>query len=113
MTRLLIIIFALNSFMIPISAQDMVVCDMMDGSSMPSSLMVVNDTMPEMKCDLHEGVACTSIQCASSCTVASIISLVSANGVVFFTNIEKDRPQTRSAFFYNIIHPIHTPPPLV
>ncbi len=97
--------------MTPMSAQDVVVCDMVGGSSMSS--MTANDTMSDMSCDMHEGVACNSIQCVNSCVAVPIVSLVSSDSFTFTAFVGQAQIPVSPAFFYNIVHPIYTPPPLV
>ncbi len=110
MIRLLILILTLNAFMVPAIAKG--TCGVMDESNammMSSSIM---STSSDMSCEMSDGTMCSSIQCISSCA-ASIIPLTSSD-LLLPLNVAGHRQfQAGLAYFYTIILPINTPPPLV
>jgi len=110
MLRILIIIFALNTFAPPATAA--IACEMMDSAS-----MVVMDQMDDMSnteinCGMHEDVSCTSTQCITSCAIYTpLLALASAN--TFNIDWWNFHPQYFIPPLYKIYLPINTPPPLV
>jgi hypothetical protein len=106
MTRLLILIFAFNAFFTPVFAIG--VCNMSD----ETSVMNMSSSMDNMNCNMDSDTACSSADCISSCTITPIIPL----SLVFYTpNIVagSTQPMSGFAYFYKIIYPVNTPPPLV
>jgi len=111
MLRLLIIIFALNTFAPP--ASGLIACKMMDSADMVSMNQSM-DNVPdaEMNCSMHDGNSCNSTQCVTNCAVNSPPL---AFGSVKDFNIDSlgIYPQSISQFLYRIFLPVNTPPPLV
>jgi len=110
MTRLFILLFALNAFITPASA--MGDCEMMDGSSSGIMVLSMPDAMPDMDCDMGAEVACSSADCASSCSTGTVSQLISEKQT-FFIVAGRGQPLADFAYFYRIILSINTPPPLV
>lgn len=108
MTRLLILIFALNAFIMPVLA--MGVCDMMDDSNtmMSSSMSSVSDA----HCGIDADAVCSSIECASNCA-ATIIPLALFENQTTLIVAGNSHPQASFSSFYKITPPVNTPPPLV
>ena len=117
MIRLLILILALNTFMVPASAARS--CGVMDGSnnSMSMSTMSMSSSKTsmidmDMSCEMPDGTTCSSIQCVSSCS-AAIIPLPSFQKQITLIVAGRSQYQTGLAYFYTLILPVNTPPPLV
>ena len=110
MTRLLILIFALNAFITPVSA--MGVCEMMDGSNPAMMTSSMSGAMADMDCGMDAEMSCASVDCATSCATATISQLVSEKQS-FFIVAGNHQPLAGFAYFYKIILPVNTPPPLV
>ena len=112
MTRILILIFMFNAFMLPVSAVEST-CKMMgDSSSTMMQNMAISDKQSDMSCEMHEGVACNSTECVSSCAISIIPLPFSSNNPLI--NVAGNlQAHAVFAYFYNIVLPIKTPPPLV
>ena len=106
MTRLIILIFALNAFITPVSAMN--VCEMMDGSN-PTMMA---SSMADMDCGMDAETACTSVDCANSCSTVAISPLTSER-LSFLIVAGNRQPLAGFVYFYKIILPVSTPPPLV
>jgi len=102
----------LNTFMLPVSATESM-CKMMDDSS---SISMQDMAMPNdqtcMTCDMHDDVACGSIDCVSSCTI-SITPLPLSENKLSINVAGNSQVHIGFAYFYKIVLPIETPPPLV
>jgi predicted lipoprotein with Yx(FWY)xxD motif len=111
MLRLLIIIFALNSFAPP--ASGLIACDMMDSGDMVSmNQNMDNMSGTVMNCSMHDGNSCNSTQCMTNCA-ANFPPLVIDSVKVFNIDSSDIYPQSISQFLYRIFLPVNTPPPLV
>jgi len=103
MARLLILIIALNAFSVPSLA--MGVCEMMDAVETSHSSM-------EMDCPECEDSACSTTQCGISSPAYTVAVLLSeSHSLVIVAG--NHQPQADLAYFYKIVLPINTPPPLV
>ena len=112
MIRILTLIFMLNTFMLPVSATENT-CKMMDGSSSAMMQnMTTTDKQSDMSCEMHDGVSCNSTDCVSSCAISIIPLPFSGNNSLI--NVANNlQAHAGFAYFYNIVLPIKTPPPLV
>ncbi len=110
MIRILIFILALNTFMVPASAMGN--CAVMDESSMIMVSSSNTSAMPDMSCEMSDGATCSSVQCVSSCA-ATIIPLSLSEKPLILIVAGHRQYQTGLAYFYTLILPINTPPPLV
>ncbi len=110
MARLLIFIIALNAFITPVSA--MGVCEMMDGSNPAMMAAPISDAMADMDCGMDAETTCASVECISSCSTATVVQLV-LEKQTFFIVASNHQPLAEFVYFYRIILPINTPPPLV
>ncbi len=109
MARLLILIFAFNAFITPVSA--MGVCEMMDESSaMMSSSM--SDTMEDMNCGMNTDTVCCSVECANNCS-ATVTPQIFYERQTPIIVADHTQHTAGFAYFYTITHPVNTPPPLV
>ncbi len=113
MARLLILIIALNAFITPVSA--MGVCEMMDESN---SMMMSSSTPSPMNHAMSEmdtGMTCCDpAQCADHCGAAfATPSLLLSEKHILFIVAGHPKPQAGFVYFYTLVHPINTPPPLV
>ena len=98
--------------MLPVSAVEST-CKMMgDSSSTMMQNMAISNDQSDMSCDMHEGVACNSTECVSSCAISIIPLPFSGNDslINFAANLQA---HAGFAYFYKIVLPIKTPPPLV
>ncbi len=98
--------------MLPVSAAEST-CKMMgDSSSTMMQNMAIPSDQSDMSCDMHEGVACSSTECVSSCAISIIPLPFSGNNslINFADNLQA---HADFAYFYKIVLPIKTPPPLV
>ena len=103
MARLLILVMALNAFSIPTLA--MGVCEMMDAVETSYSSM-------EMDCPECEDSACSTAQCGISSPAYTVAVLSSEkNSLIIVAG--NHLPQADLAYFYKIVLPVSTPPPLV
>ncbi len=110
MARLLILIIALNAFIPPVFATGG--CDMMDESN--SMMMSASQTMSDMDCCEDVAKACASSACASDCAATTAPSLLTSECQKNITVAGHHSPiQSGLAYFYKIILPVNTPPPLV
>lgn len=110
MIRLLILILALNTSMKPVSAMGN--CDVMDESRMVMMSSSDTSALSDMNCDMSDGAICSSVQCISSCA-ATIIPLSLSEKPLILIVAGHSQYQTGLAYFYTLILPINTPPPLV
>jgi hypothetical protein len=107
--RFLVLIFAFNIIMpSAFAAGTMSGCDM---DSMASSSMI--DTMSDMSCSMDDGTPCSVLECIGSCSASIVPQLLSENSHPLVLVAGRHKPDTGFAYFYKIVHPIHTPPPLV
>ena len=114
MARLLILIIALNAFITPVSA--MGVCKMMDESNsmMMSTSSSTHNAMSEMHADEMCCCSCSPAQCADHCGAAlATPSLLLSEKQTLFIVAGHPKPQAGFDYFYTLVHPINTPPPLV
>jgi len=111
MIRLLILILTLNTSMFPVSAMGN--CGVMDESSMIMMSSSNASTMSDMSCDMSDGATCSSSQCISSCAASIIPLFFSSEKPLTFIVAGRHQYQTGLAYFYTLILPINTPPPLV
>ena len=112
MTRILILVFMFNAFMLPVSAAESA-CKMMgDSSSTMMKNMAISNDQSDMSCDMHGDVACATIDCVSSCAIS--ITPLPLSEIKLLINVAGS-PKIYSGFvyFYKIVLPIETPPPLV
>jgi len=110
MARLFILLFTLNAFITPVSA--MGVCEMMDGPNSAIMTSSMPDTMVDMDCGMDAETACSSVECASNCSASTVSQLISENQS-FLIVAGRGQPLADFAYFYRIILPVNTPPPLV
>jgi len=111
MKRLLILIFAFNAlFIAPVSATD--VCEMMDGSNLAMMTSSMSGQMADMDCGMDAEIACSSLECASSCSTTTASQIISDQQISIVV-ASYDQPRAGFAYFYIITLPVHTPPPLV
>jgi len=104
MAKILILIIALNAFITPVSAIG--VCEMMEDVEMSSSSMAIMD------CSECEDANCASLQCGMNSSAATTPALFSEKQLLNIV-AGNHRPQADLAYFYKIVLPINTPPPLV
>ncbi|MCF6190459.1 MAG: hypothetical protein L3J51_08270 [Cocleimonas sp.] len=109
MTRLLILIIALNAFITPVSAVG--VCEMMENTGL-SANNISSNSMPEMDCSECEDDSCDSMPCGISSSAVTMPILLSEK-LSFNIVAGNHQPQTDLAYFYTITYPVNTPPPLV
>ena len=90
------------------AVQGMKDCGMMDSNSMLMSASDAND----MKCEMPEEMSCDMTQCVSSCSLSIPPVLPFAGSLSFFAT---GRLQYHNSlvYFYSVVHPVNTPPPLV
>jgi hypothetical protein len=117
--RFLVLIFAFNIIMpSAFAAGTMSGCDM-DSMKESSSLMgsmassSMIDTMSDMSCSMDDGTPCSVLECIGSCSASIVPQLLSENSHPLVLVAGRHKPDTGFAYFYKIVHPIHTPPPLV
>ena len=111
MARLFILIFAFNAFFTPVSA--MGACEMMDEPNPEVMMSSMSDAMAGMDCEMEaDTTVCASIECASNCSATNAPQLISEklNFIIVAGNFQ---PSVGFAYFYKIILPVNTPPPLV
>ena len=98
--------------MLPVSATEGM-CKMM-GDLSPISMqdMAMPNDQTGMTCDMHGDVACATIDCVSSCAIS--ITPLPLSEIKLLINVAGS-PKIYSGFvyFYKIVLPIETPPPLV
>ncbi len=114
MARLLILIFAFNAFFTPVTA--MGVCEMMgelDTTLISAPSVSMTNTMSEMDCGMDAKMACSSLECANSCSATTTASQSYTETQSLIIVAGHDQPRADFAYFYKIIHPVNTPPPLV
>ena len=109
MIRLLILIFALNTFAVPATA--MVACNTMYGSS--AEMMSTSNEMVKMNCNMSDakGMTCNSSQCVSNCA-ATVTPLLISNKPLLLNITDHTQYQAGSIYYYTITLPVSTPPPL-
>lgn len=88
------------------------VCEMMDGSNPAMMASSMSDAMADMDCGMDAKTACALVECTSSCSTATFSQLVSERQS-FFIVAGNHQPLAGFAYFYKIILPVNTPPPLV
>ena len=103
MARLLILIIALNAFSVPTLAMGN--CEMMDAVETSHNSM-------EMDCSECEESVCSTTQCGINSPVYTAAVLFSEKHSLVIV-AGNHQPQADLAYFYKIVLPINTPPPLV
>ncbi len=66
-----------------------------------------------MDCEMMEKPSCSIFQCATNCTPSITPLIIHSQEQLSISFDSSTCPQSNLAYFYSIIYPVSTPPPLV
>ena len=109
MARILILILALNAFISPVSAENVFSIPMGSGK------MSMMQNMSSHCAEMNDGaeMSCCSLECVSECASHFSPFTTPKDSLELAIVVVNNNPQTALSYFYKIVLPILTPPPLV